>query len=105
MKTKLFLILALAVSCSAFGQEFKGDRVNIIIEGHAVHTSIKKDSLTLAEVKEFFDYTDVLFVGKSKMLDRYLYTKSEVYYRPGVALFRKPHIYKKVNGDYIKIKS
>jgi hypothetical protein len=105
MKTKLFALLLLTFSYSVSGQDFKGERVSIVIEGHSMHATLKKDSLSVVDVKEFFNFTDVLFTGKSKMYDRYLYTSDATYYRPGMSLFRKPTIYKKVNGDFVKIKS
>jgi hypothetical protein len=106
MKTILIALFITLASQPLIAQEFNGQRLQIVIEGYAAHTTIKTDSLSVDEVKALFDFTDELFTGKNKIYDRYLYTNREVYYRAGMNLFnRKATIYKKVNGDYIKIKS
>jgi hypothetical protein len=106
MKKVFFALVLTLAGQPLIAQEFQGNRLQIVIEQHAAHTTIKTDSLTVEQVKEFFNFTDELFTGKSKIYDRYLYTNREIYYRAGAGLFgRKPTIYKKVNGNYVKIKS
>jgi hypothetical protein len=97
----LLLTVFLLVSGYAYGQQFKGQKIDLTVEGHSVHTTLKKDSLSISEVQEFFAYTDQLFTGRIKHYDRYLYTPNAVYYRPGLGVFKKPTIYKK-EGDTFK---
>jgi hypothetical protein len=106
MKTMLISLFIVIAGHPVIAQEFNGKRLQIVIGQYAVHTTIKTDSLSVDEVRLLFDFTDELFAGKSKIYDRYIYTNNEVYYRAGIGLFnRKATIYKKVNGDYVRIKS
>lgn len=103
MKPFILILLTLIIT-ESYSQQFKGKQINIVIENHAIHTDMKSDSLTVEEVKEFFDFSDEFTAGPMRHYDRYLYTKDAIYYRPGVAFLRKPTIYKKVNDGYQKVR-
>jgi hypothetical protein len=91
MKHLFFTAFVFAFS-GVYGQK-------IITENGAITVIAKSIS-----VKQAFQLTDKLLSTKTKIYDRYVLKDGVTYYRAGVGVFRKPPVYKIVDGKFIKVR-
>jgi hypothetical protein len=100
----IIAFLILGFSLSAYSQEWNGKPFKIETENKSLHCFLKADTMTLDEVRAFFEFTDQILPKRDQIYDRYLYINGAVYYRPGLGFMRSPHIYVKTTEGYKKVK-
>lgn len=104
MKKIIAILFFTGLSLSVNGQEWNGKPFRMEQENKSLHCFMTADTMTLDEVCKFFEFTDMILPKSDQIYDRYLYINGQVYYRPGLAFFREPHIYvKQENGHYKKL--